>query len=235
MSTGAAFLAVDPTLPGTRQDLMTERSNATFLVEADSVASGTVEGSAIGVAVPRTGADAVFSADTAGAAYVTSTSGSTGEPKAIVTEHEAVSNCFDYLQTIHGLGPDDVVLQMAPVTSDACVRDLLGSLAAGATVVFRDDAATTSWDDVRAYKCGKAKCRCKGKPPQLHGLYAFWTRKVDGKTVTRMLSDEKLAEYQPLFDNARKVRALVSDLQELTLGLVESQDNGKARRWSPSH
>jgi len=77
---------------------------------------------------------------------------------------------------------------------------------------------------VRAYRCGKAKCRCRGEPPQLHGPYAFWTRKIDGKTVSRILTSEELAEYQPLFDNARKLRDLVSQLQELTLELVEKTD-----------
>ena len=70
---------------------------------------------------------------------------------------------------------------------------------------------------VRAYRCGKANCRCRGEPPQLHGPYAFWTRKVDGKTVTRMLSEDELPDYEPLFDNARKLRDLVSQLQELAL------------------
>ncbi len=79
---------------------------------------------------------------------------------------------------------------------------------------------------VRAYRCGKAKCRCRGEPPQLHGPYAFWTRKIDGRTVTRILTDDELAEYQPLFDNARKLRDLVSQLQELTLQLVENADRG---------
>lgn len=82
---------------------------------------------------------------------------------------------------------------------------------------------------VRAYRCGKANCRCRAEPPQLHGPYAFWTRKVDNKTVTRMLSDEELAEYQPLFDNARKLRALVSQLQDLTLQIVEAQADGHSR------
>lgn len=86
---------------------------------------------------------------------------------------------------------------------------------------------------VRAYRCGKANCRCKEEPPQLHGPYAFWTRKVHGKTVTRILSQDELVEYQALFDNARKLRALVSDLQELTLQLVETAENA-ARRKGPT-
>lgn len=90
---------------------------------------------------------------------------------------------------------------------------------------------------VRAYRCGKAKCRCRGEPPQLHGPYAFWTRKINGKTVSRMLTDEELAEYQPLFDNARELRDLLSQLQELTLQLVEKADRGsppKATKASPT-
>jgi hypothetical protein len=90
---------------------------------------------------------------------------------------------------------------------------------------------------VRAYRCGKAKCRCRAEPPQLHGPYAFWTRKIDGKTVTPMLTDEQVAEYQPLFDNARKLRDLVSQLQDLTLQLVEKADPGsrpKAQKASPT-
>ena len=79
---------------------------------------------------------------------------------------------------------------------------------------------------VRAYRCGKENCRCRGEPPQLHGPYAFWTRKIDGKTVTRMLSDDEVAEYQPLFDNAGKLRALMNELHELSLGLVEPADAG---------
>ena len=74
---------------------------------------------------------------------------------------------------------------------------------------------------VRAYRCGKQNCSCKKDPPRLHGPYAFWTRKVNNKTVTRMLNDEEVAEYQPMFDNARKIRDLVTELQELSLELIE--------------
>ena len=56
---------------------------------------------------------------------------------------------------------------------------------------------------------------------RLHGPYAEWTRKIGGKTVTRRLSPAELAEYQPLFDNARKLRALLAELQDLTLQIIE--------------
>ncbi len=83
---------------------------------------------------------------------------------------------------------------------------------------------------VRAYRCGKQNCRCRKDPPELHGPYAFWTRKVDAKTVTRILSAEELGDYQPMFDNARKLRALVSQLHELSLQLVEQADARSQKR-----
>jgi hypothetical protein len=74
---------------------------------------------------------------------------------------------------------------------------------------------------VRAYACGKARCRCHADPPQLHGPYAEWTRKIGGKTVTRRLTQAELADWQPLFDNAKRLRALLADLQDLTLTILE--------------
>ena len=75
---------------------------------------------------------------------------------------------------------------------------------------------------VRSYACGKPGCRCRADPPRLHGPYAEWTRKIGGKTVTRRLSPAELTEYKPLFDNAKKIRALLTELQDLTLEIIEA-------------
>jgi hypothetical protein len=77
---------------------------------------------------------------------------------------------------------------------------------------------------VRAYACGKQNCRCHADPPRLHGPYAEWTRKIAGKTVTMRLTPRQLAEYQPLFDNAKRLRALLAELQDLTLQVIEEDD-----------
>ena len=75
---------------------------------------------------------------------------------------------------------------------------------------------------IRAYACGKPNCRCHADPPRLHGPYAEWTRKIDGKTVTRRLTQAELTAWQPLFDNAKKIRALLAELQDLTLGIINT-------------
>src|SRR6266536_5970749 len=86
---------------------------------------------------------------------------------------------------------------------------------------------------VRAYACGKPGCRCHADPPRLHGPYAEWTRKIGGKTITRRLTPAELAEYQPLFDNAKKLRALLGELQDLTLQIIEADSPRQQQEPEP--
>jgi hypothetical protein len=79
---------------------------------------------------------------------------------------------------------------------------------------------------VRSYPCGKHDCRCHADPARLHGPYAQWTRKIGGKTVTRRLTPGQLAAYQPLFDNAKKLRDLLAELQALTMQII-GEGNGQ--------
>jgi hypothetical protein len=75
---------------------------------------------------------------------------------------------------------------------------------------------------VRAYECGKPRCRCHTSPAARHGPYAEWTRKIGGKTITRRLTPRELTAWQPLFDNAKKLRALLAELQDLTLEIIQA-------------
>ena len=70
-------------------------------------------------------------------------------------------------------------------------------------------------------RCGKRRCRCKNEPPQLHGPYIQWTRTVDGKTVTKLLTPEQLSRYQPWLDNAARLRTLVTALEALTVRAIK--------------
>lgn len=69
--------------------------------------------------------------------------------------------------------------------------------------------------------CKKPNCRCCADPPQLHGPYYQWTRKINGKTVTRLLTAEQMQRYRPWFDNAQRNRALLTDLENLSLSIAE--------------
>ena len=88
---------------------------------------------------------------------------------------------------------------------------------------------------VRSYACGKPACRCHADPPRLHGPYAEWTRKIGGKTVTRRLTPAELAEYRPLFDNAKKLRALLGELQDLTLEIARTDRHQPQQNTEPEN
>jgi hypothetical protein len=77
---------------------------------------------------------------------------------------------------------------------------------------------------VRHMPCGKSSCACKADPPTLHGPYIQWTRTVDGKTVTKLLSEDQLARYQPWFDNARRLKELIAMLQIASVHAVERHE-----------
>jgi len=69
----------------------------------------------------------------------------------------------------------------------------------------------------RFMRCGKTNCRCKAEPPVLHGPYLHWTRTIAGKTVTRTLTEDQAARYQAWFDNARRLREVLSDVEARSL------------------
>ena len=82
----------------------------------------------------------------------------------------------------------------------------------------------------RPMRCGHPRCRCHANPPQLHGPYHQWTRKVNGKTVTRFLSDDQLTDYSDWFDNQRRLRQLIGQLEELSLAIIEADPRGNKKR-----
>ena len=73
----------------------------------------------------------------------------------------------------------------------------------------------------RSMRCGKPNCRCAADPPRLHGPYHQWTRKIDGITRTRRLTDEQAARYGPWFANAHRLRELLAELEDLSLRIAQ--------------
>jgi hypothetical protein len=86
----------------------------------------------------------------------------------------------------------------------------------------------------RHVRCGKPGCRCHASPPVLHGPYWQWTRKVAGKTITRLVPDEQLDDYRQWLANHRKLRALVAELETLTLAIADASPRAKRRPASPA-
>jgi hypothetical protein len=77
---------------------------------------------------------------------------------------------------------------------------------------------------VRHTRCSSAGCRCRSEPPTLHGPYYSWTRKINNKTVTRLLSAEQAERYRPWFEDARKLRTLTAQLEALALKAAQDTE-----------
>lgn len=72
----------------------------------------------------------------------------------------------------------------------------------------------------------KKPSAASGGPPLARrcsrGPYWFWTRKVNAKTLSRVLSAEQVADYRSWSDADRHLRALVHELEALAISAVES-------------
>jgi hypothetical protein len=76
----------------------------------------------------------------------------------------------------------------------------------------------------RTTRCGSPRCPCKDDPARLHGPYPSWIRKVGDRTVTRTLSREQAERYQPMFENSRRLRELVTELETVTAQQIEEAE-----------
>jgi amino acid adenylation domain-containing protein len=160
LKAGGAFVSFDLTYPKERLALMFEETQAPLLLTRERLLRKLPPFTGTTLCVQDGGdfGDPVFSAplwsttsrhnhgtektaQTNRLAYVFFTSGSTGEPKGVLTEHSSVVNYLTFNAATYELGPDDTILQLASPSFDASVRDTLGPLLAGARLVLVDDAS----------------------------------------------------------------------------------------------
>lgn len=68
----------------------------------------------------------------------------------------------------------------------------------------------------RRLTCGRAGCKCHESPDARHGPYAYWTTKVGGKTVSRLLAPEEADLYESWIENRRKIEETVAELKRVS-------------------
>ncbi|HET7177530.1 MAG TPA: amino acid adenylation domain-containing protein, partial [Solirubrobacterales bacterium] len=148
LAAGGAYVPLDPELPPARIALIREDSGAAVLLTQEPLRRrlAAFGGEAIcldrepGLAAALVGESSTPNrSDGLGGdslAYVVYTSGSTGRPKGVLGAHAGAVSYLRFLLSAYGLAAGDRALQLASLSFDASVRDLLGPLAAGATVVL---------------------------------------------------------------------------------------------------
>jgi hypothetical protein len=73
----------------------------------------------------------------------------------------------------------------------------------------------------RYTRCGTPSCKCHAEPPQPHGPYYQWTAKMNGKTVTRRLSEDEAELYQEWIANDRRLRRLIQQMRQVAAKAAE--------------
>jgi hypothetical protein len=81
--------------------------------------------------------------------------------------------------------------------------------------------------------CGKAGCRCQADPAQRHGPYWQWTKKVNGVTATRRLSDEEARLLQQWVGDRRRLQATLAAMEAVSDKAAALLVKEKPARRSP--
>jgi amino acid adenylation domain-containing protein len=152
LKAGAAYLPLDPAWPQARWDLLLQDARPARLLTTQALAwraadrpCDALDDPSLHLALARQPATNPGRDDGGGeprapqasarAAYVMATSGSTGTPKGVVVPHAGVLRLVcegDYVT----LGPDDVMLQMAPLAFDASTFEIWGALLNGGRMII---------------------------------------------------------------------------------------------------
>ena len=73
----------------------------------------------------------------------------------------------------------------------------------------------------RYTRCATPGCKCHADPPQPHGPYYQWTAKINGKTVTRRLTENEADLYREWIANDRQLRHLIQQMRQVAAKATE--------------
>jgi amino acid adenylation domain-containing protein len=157
LKAGAAYVPLDAAYPAERLAFMLADAGVSVLLTEERLAASLPRGThavvrldADGGAIAAESAEPFASGATPDTlAYVTYTSGSTGRPKGVEVRHRGVLRLLfgvDYVR----LGPDQTLLQLAPVSFDASTLEIWGALLHGGRCALFPGERPTARDLGRA-------------------------------------------------------------------------------------
>jgi len=141
LKAGAAFLPIDPSYPAERINDMLDMSECRLIVTSDDSIKYNRTEIHLEEITRLSGCEINFARNEhrLQLAYAIYTSGSTGQPKAVAVEHGALSQVATEWQIQYGrkvLGGS--VLQLASISTDVCIGDIVRALTNGGSLVICD-------------------------------------------------------------------------------------------------
>ncbi len=125
------LMCIDPNLPDARQALMLDQANAAMLIRSEQFNEFELR------ALTDHKATQLHKPE---AAYVFFTSGSTGQPKAILGSGEGLSHFLEWQRSTFAIGPGDRIAQLTALSFDVVLRDVFLPLTSGATLCLPDSS-----------------------------------------------------------------------------------------------
>ena len=72
-------------------------------------------------------------------------------------------------------------------------------------------------------KCGKPYCKCAKNENAKHGPYWLWTRKENGKTVTKHLSKKQINLCKEFIQNSKKLEKIIKEMREISIKALNNE------------
>jgi amino acid adenylation domain-containing protein len=139
---GACYVPLEPTLPDLRLRRMIETAGVRKVITTvHCAARRALEGvDTIDFATDPSGArptsELPVRVDPRNLAYVLFTSGSTGLPKGVMVEHQALANRLDWMIAAFGIAESDCILHKTPIGFDVSLWEIFAPLLVGARMVI---------------------------------------------------------------------------------------------------
>jgi non-ribosomal peptide synthetase component F len=143
LKAGGAFLLLDPSQPIARLESIVEQTNSRFALSSAECfdtcktlvkQAFVVDLTSISKLELNDNTKPQSPASPKNAAYYIFTSGSTGNPKGVAIENSQLSTTATNIAERLGYGSRSRVFQFASYAFDACITDIFGTLASGATL-----------------------------------------------------------------------------------------------------
>ncbi len=140
LKAGGMYVPIDPEYPAARLALLIEDAKPQLLITQQKLAERFSHLPVKTIAfesIELDGAVRVSQIEipATAPAYMIYTSGSTGKPKGVIVPHRAVVRLVSNTNYAH-FGPDEVILQLAPITFDASTFEIWGALLNGGRLVL---------------------------------------------------------------------------------------------------